>query len=225
MPRALSRPVLLLAAALACAAPVAAQAPGASAVDAATADPATAATGVTADPAIIYRREVFAYDRRGRPDPFRPLITVGELGIRLEDLQLRGIVFNTNRRQSVAVFTHADTAQSLRLREGQRFGNVTVAAIHPRRVDVRVDEFGTARMESITLTRPTAGVYPGPGSQPSGAPAEGTAPAPSTAEPAPRATQPLQRVQARNRQQAREQAQQQPPRSRQTPQSPPADRP
>lgn len=220
MPRALSRPILL-AAALACAAPAAAQAPGAPAADAA----AASAGAVTADPAIIYRREVFAYDRRGRPDPFRPLMTVGELGIRLEDLQLRGIVFNTNRRQSVAVFTHADTAQSLRMREGQRFGNVTVAAIHPRRVDVRVDEFGTSRMESITLTRPTTGVYPAPGGQPTAAAVEGTAPGQPTAEPAPRSPQPLQRVQARNRQQAREQAQQQPTRPRQTPPPAPANRP
>lgn len=220
MPRALSRSVLL-AAALACAAPAAAQSPEAAAADAAAAP----ATVVTAEPAIIYRREVFAYDRRGRPDPFRPLMTLGELGIRLEDLQLRGIVFNPDRRLSVAVFTHADTAQSLRMRVGQRFGNVTVVAIHPRRVDVRVDEFGTSRMESIPLNRATTGVYPAPGAQPAAGTTTPTAPAQPVAEPAPRSPQPLQRVQARNRREAREQAQQQPPRSRQTPQSPPANRP
>lgn len=212
MPRAQSSAVLL-AAALACAAPAAAQAPqGAAAGPAAAAD---ATSAVTADPATIYRREVFVYDRRGRPDPFRPLVSIGELGIRLEDLQLRGIVYNADPRRSVAVFTHADTAQSLRMRVGQRFGNVTVAAIQPRRVDVRVDEFGTSRMESLVLTRPTAGVYPAPGSQPA---ADGVAPAgaqpqPAGAEPAPASPRPLQRVQARNRAQAREQAQQQPTRS------------
>lgn len=192
----------ILALLLAAAPPALAQAP-AGAPPAGAAPAAAGAAGAPAampDPAIVYRREVFSYDRRGRPDPFRPLMSAGDLGIRLEDLRLRGVVYNPNPRLSVAVFAQADTGSSIRLRVGQRYGNLTVLAIQPRRVDVRVDEFGQSRVQSIPLRRqpfvpqneapPPAAVPQQVVVQPQGAP--------------PEAPQPLQSRQARQRQQARE---------------------
>ncbi|HET6231027.1 MAG TPA: hypothetical protein VFE05_13220 [Longimicrobiaceae bacterium] len=110
------------------------------------------------DTVAVYRREVFSYDPRGRPDPFRPLLSPVDLGIKLEDLHLTGVLYNPDPRYSMAVFAQTDsTAPPLRLHRGQRYGNLTVVAIYPRRVDVRVDQFGQSRVESIILrTRPTA---------------------------------------------------------------------
>src|SRR5690606_11919300 len=40
---------------------------------------------------VLHEREVFDYDAAGRRDPFRSLLLDGELGIRIEDLTLRGV--------------------------------------------------------------------------------------------------------------------------------------
>lgn len=145
------RPAEILAAlALAAlsAAPVAAQAPAA---------PAPARTVALAAPAAlptaeVYRREVFRYQRGGRPDPFVPLLTAAELGFRVEDLRLTAIIYSPAGR-SVAVFAEGDSARRYRLRQGQRLGTMTVLRILPQRVDVRVDEFGGSRLQSIPLVR------------------------------------------------------------------------
>ncbi|HYH81655.1 MAG TPA: hypothetical protein VEX86_17750 [Longimicrobium sp.] len=131
-----------IAAALLAAAPLAAQAP------AAAAPAPTAATGVD-----VYRREVFRYQRGGRPDPFQPLLTAADLGFRAEDLRLTSVVFSPNSRLSLAVFAEANTPRRHRLKVGQRVGNMTVARIYPQRVDVRIDEFGGTRTETIQLQR------------------------------------------------------------------------
>ena len=131
----------LAALALLSAAPLAAQ------TQAAAATPAPS-------PIAAYRREVFTYQRAGRPDPFQPLLSAADLGYRIEDLRLTSIIYSPNPQQSVAVFALADSARRFRLRTGQRLGTITVAAIHPRRVDLRVEDFGVARIESITLSRP-----------------------------------------------------------------------
>lgn len=188
MPRAQTKLLPLLALLLAAAAaPAQGQSP----------KPAAAGQGIQ----IEYRREVFGYDRRGRPDPFRPLLTPGDLGIRLEDLRLRGVVYNPNPRLSVAVFAQADTGRSIRLRVGQRYGNLTVVGIYPRRVDVRVDEFGQSRVESVPLKRQPFVEQPG------GAPAPAAAP-PQEATAAAAPAGPLRTRQAQQRQQAREAQQQ-----------------
>lgn len=113
----------------------------------------------------VYRREVFRYDPRGRPDPFRPLVGTGELGVRLEELRLVGVVYNPDPRRSVATFVAAESARRVRLRTGERIGNVTVVAIYPRRVDVSVNEFGETRRETVILRRaPTPPAEPTPAS-------------------------------------------------------------
>lgn len=112
---------------------------------------------------LVYRREVFRYEAAGRPDPFRSLVTPAELGYRVEDLQLTGVIYSPNPRLSSAIFTEAAAGpgatsaagrKRFRLRVGERLGGITVEAIYPRRVDLVVNEFGVIRRESLTLKRP-----------------------------------------------------------------------
>lgn len=106
---------------------------------------------VGSGPEIVYRREVFDYAQGGRRDPFRSLLGTAELGVRLEDLTLVGVVYNPNSRGSLAVFLDNSTQRRIRLRTGERVGGVTVTAIYPRRADVRADEFGVSRSETLYL--------------------------------------------------------------------------
>jgi hypothetical protein len=172
----------VLALAALAAAPAAAQAPAA-----APARPA--AVGASAAPAAlpaadVYRREVFRYQRGGRPDPFQPLLSAAELGFRVEDLRLTAIIYSPAGR-SVAVFAAGDSARRYRLRQGQRMGTMTVLRISPQRVDVRVDEFGGSRMQSIPLVR-TARIQQAAEAADAGA-AQGQAQLPFTLTPAPQA--------------------------------------
>jgi len=129
--------------------------------------PASAQPAAPADSAVRpienYRREVFRYQRGGRPDPFQPLLSAADLGYRVEDLRLASIVYSPDPRQSIAVFTVGDSAGRHRLRTGQRLGSITVLAIYPRRVDVQVNDFGVARVQSLTFQRTARGIAPGPG--------------------------------------------------------------
>ncbi len=114
--------------------------------------PAQSAPGTASEGA--YSREVFVYDRAGRTDPFRSLLGTPDLGIRFEDLTLRGLIYNPDQRRSVAVFHDGSSDRRLRLRVGERVGGITVVAVYPRRVDVRVDEFGVARRETLYIKSP-----------------------------------------------------------------------
>ncbi|HEX2078780.1 MAG TPA: hypothetical protein VHG08_13750 [Longimicrobium sp.] len=127
--------------------------------------------------AEVYRREVFRYQAGGRPDPFQPLLSGEEIGVRVQDLTLVGIVYSGNPRASVATFTLPDTAQRVRLRVGQRLGSVTVLSIQPRQVQVREDEMGVSRVYTLELQRTRRGVTtpqqaPPPPAQPASAPAQ-----------------------------------------------------
>ncbi|MFL5540097.1 MAG: hypothetical protein ACJ8J0_13990 [Longimicrobiaceae bacterium] len=142
-----------LALAALAAAPAPAQAPApAGARPAVLAAPAPAQAPGALPAGDVYRREVFRYQRGGRPDPFQPLLTAAELGFRVEDLRLTAIIYSPSGR-SVAVFAAGDSARRYRLRQGQRLGTMTVTRIYPQRVDVRVDEFGGSRMQSVPLVR------------------------------------------------------------------------
>ena len=110
--------VLALAALAAAPASAPAQAPAA----------APPAAGAALPAADVYRREVFRYQRGGRPDPFQPLLTAAELGFRVEDLRLTAIIYSPAGR-SVAVFAAGDSARRYRLRQGQRLGTMTVTRI------------------------------------------------------------------------------------------------
>jgi hypothetical protein len=176
-----SERILLAVAALALAAPLGAQAPAA-ARPAANAPAEAPAGGAVLPEADLYRREVFRYQAGGRPDPFRPLLQGDDMGVRVQDLRLIGIIHSSNPRASVAVFTLPADSARLRLRPGQRVGAVTLVAVHPRRVDVREDALGVSRTYSLELQRTrrpvaTEGAAPAPA-----APANPAAPAQGPAD-------------------------------------------
>jgi hypothetical protein len=100
---------------------------------------------------VVYQREVFQYQRSGRPDPFRSLIGSADLGVRVEDMALKGVIHHADANQSLAVFAVTGRERPLRMRVGDRLGGITIAAILPRRVDLLVTEFGVTRRESIQL--------------------------------------------------------------------------
>jgi hypothetical protein len=166
----------LLALALAAGGPAGAQA--AAARPAAAPAPAAA----TLPEGEVYRREVFRYPAAGgRPDPFQPLLRGEEIGVRVQDLKLVGIVYSGDPRASVATFTLPDSAQRVRLRVGQRLGSVTVLSIQPRRVDVREDEMGVSRVYQLELQRaPRPGAA---GGQAPAAPPPVAVPTPAGARP------------------------------------------
>jgi hypothetical protein len=114
----------------------------------------------------VYRREVFRYQVGGRPDPFQPLISGDDIGVRAQDLVLEGIVYSSTPGASIAIFTLPAGGGRARLRVGQRIGSVTVMAIHPRRVDLREDQFGVGRIHTIELQRRGADAREGDGSAP-----------------------------------------------------------
>ncbi|HEX8395203.1 MAG TPA: hypothetical protein VF665_22840, partial [Longimicrobium sp.] len=123
-----------------------------------------------------------------RPDPFQPLLSSDEMGVRAQDLRLLSIVFSGNPRQSMATFSLPDSTTRVRLRLGQRLGSVTVVAITPRRVDLREDEMGVSRVYSYEVQRaprPTApAAAPAPAAPPA-APAAATPARPAAPAPAP----------------------------------------
>lgn len=120
------------------------------------------APALAQDPPIpIYRREVFDYNAQGRRDPFRSLVNTADLGVRVEDLTLRGVVVSRDARRSVATIEQQGTDRRIRARVGDRIGGITVVAITPRSVEVVIEEFGVPRREVLPLKR---AANPGAGS-------------------------------------------------------------
>jgi hypothetical protein len=106
---------------------------------------------------VIYEREVFEYSAGGRPDPFRSLLQDGELGIRIEDLMLRGVVYHPDPARSVAVLSQTGSQRRIQARVGERVGTLRILSIQPERVEVVVEELGVARRETLTIVRPEPG--------------------------------------------------------------------
>lgn len=129
----------------------------------------------------VYRREVFRYQAGGRIDPFQPLLRGDDIGVRVQDLSLEGIVYSSSPGASTAIFTLPGAAGRVRLRTGQRVGSVTVTAIHPRRVEVREDQFGVSRPYSLELQRRGPAASEGGAAPPPPAQAPPPAPAPAPA--------------------------------------------
>lgn len=103
---------------------------------------------------VVYEREVFAYPRSGRPDPFRSLLLDGDLGIRIEDLQLRGIVYHEDAANSIAALTLRGSDRRIQARVGERVGTLRVLGIFPDRVEIVVEELGVARRETLRIQAP-----------------------------------------------------------------------
>jgi hypothetical protein len=139
-----------------------------------------APAGSRADSMIVYRREVFRYQPLGRPDPFRSLLGSAELGVRVEDLALRGVVYHPDPARSVAMLTREGVDRPIRARVGDRIGGIRILTIRPNSIDVLVEELGVARRETLQITR---AARTAPGAAPTVAPP----PAPTAA---PRGTNP-----------------------------------
>ncbi len=105
----------------------------------------------SADSVLVYRREVYRYAQTARPDPFRSLLRAADLGLRFEDLRLKGVVYDPDPQRSVAIFGVEGSERRIRARPGDRLGGMSVVAIQPRRVDLLVDDLGVARRESLLL--------------------------------------------------------------------------
>lgn len=113
--------------------------------------PGAARAQAPADTAIVYDREVFDYSRAGRPDPFSSLLNAEDLGIRLEDLSLQGVMYDADTSQSVAVLARVGSTRPLRVRVGDRVGGIRVLSIGQRSVQVLIEEFGVARRGTLEL--------------------------------------------------------------------------
>ena len=110
--------------------------------------------------AVIYEREVFQYSAGGRPDPFRSLLLEDELGVRPEDLALRGVLIDPVAARSVAVLSQVGSSRRIQLRTGERIGAIRLLSIQPDRVEIVVEELGVSRRETLRLVRPQQGATP-----------------------------------------------------------------
>lgn len=113
--------------------------------------PGRADAQTATDSAVVYEREVFEYGRGGRADPFRSLLDDAELGVRLEDLRLQGVMVGGDPSESVAVLSRVGNARPLRVRVGDRIGGIRVLSIQQNAVQVLVEEFGVARRGTLEL--------------------------------------------------------------------------
>jgi len=118
---------------------------------------------------LVFEREVFAYPRFERRNPFRPLVGTGDAGPRFEELSLLGVIYTDDPEASVALLATGATTgpdgsvsyggggETYRVREGQSLGNVRVLDIQPTRVLLEVTEFGMTEQRSLELNRPGEG--------------------------------------------------------------------
>lgn len=110
------------------------------------------------DPAVAvqtklnFDREVFTYPGDGRKDPFRPLVGTDAVGPLFEDLTLRGIIYSTNPRMSVATITDgAKPPRVYKKRVGEVIGNARIASIDKTSVKLLVQSYGVIREETMNL--------------------------------------------------------------------------
>ncbi|HEY4215575.1 MAG TPA: hypothetical protein VGM67_00470 [Gemmatimonadaceae bacterium] len=103
----------------------------------------------SAPPTIL--REVYAYSRDGRRDPFVSLLTTNELRPAISDLRLTTIAFDPGGQHSLAILRDIGTNAQYRVTEGSTLGRMHVSAIRPKTVVFIIDEFGTTRRDSLML--------------------------------------------------------------------------
>jgi hypothetical protein len=106
---------------------------------------------------LIFRREVYSYQRGARRDPFVSLILTGDMRPLVADLEIAGIMYDPTGRNSFATLKDASTGEIYRARVGSVFGRVRVTAIRQREVAVAVDEFGFTRQAVLSITVPSRG--------------------------------------------------------------------
>ena len=131
---------------------------GASAVSAQSEDPPPPDT---AEAELVFEREVYSYPTYGRRNPFQPLTSGDDQGPRFEDLKLLGVIFSPNASASVALLgvdvSGAATANTYRVRRGDRLGNTRIISIQRDRILVEVEEFGLSEQRQLQVRRPREG--------------------------------------------------------------------
>ncbi len=105
----------------------------------------------TASPPPSIMREVFAYSRDGRRDPFVSLLTTNELRPAISDLRLTSILYDPRGGHSLAILRDLGTNAQYRVTEGSPLGRMRVSAIRVKTVVFTIDEFGTTRRDSLML--------------------------------------------------------------------------
>lgn len=106
---------------------------------------------------VIFRREVYAYPRDSRRDPFSSLIQSGDVRPMIADLQVIAITVAGSERQSIATVKDRSTNEIYRVRVGSVFGRLRVIAIRQREIAVEIDEFGFKRQENLSINVPVGG--------------------------------------------------------------------
>lgn len=107
---------------------------------------------------ITLNREVFDYDRSGRRDPYKSLMTSSDVRPLLSDLRLTAVAFDPDGNNSVAILRDTFSKQQYRIRVGQQLGRLRVAGIRQKTVQFTIEEFGFNRMETLALASDTTKV-------------------------------------------------------------------
>jgi hypothetical protein len=119
-------------------------------------DTSRAAKGMPTE--ITIQREVFDYDRSGRRDPYKSLMSSSDVRPLLSDLRLTAVAFDPDGNNSVAILRDSYSKQQYRIRVGQQLGRLRVAAIHQKTVQFSIEEFGFNRQETLALASDTTKV-------------------------------------------------------------------
>lgn len=100
---------------------------------------------------VTFNREVFAYTKGNRRDPFTTMITSSDLRPVITDLKLVTVIRSANAAASVAIMRDLTTNEQYRVRVGQTLGRMRVAQIQQRAVVFTIEEFGYNRQEVVSM--------------------------------------------------------------------------
>ena len=119
---------------------------------------AAAAAAAQRAPETQLSREVFAFRGSGR-DPFRSLITSGEVRPLFEDLRLTAVVYDARYpARSEAVLRDVAVNKRYDVRVDDQVGRLRVVEIRANAVVFMLEEFGVERQVSLALRRTQEGI-------------------------------------------------------------------
>lgn len=107
---------------------------------------------------ITLQREVFDYDKSGRRDPYKSLMTSSDVRPLLSDLRLTAVAFDPDGDNSVAILRDNFSKNQYRVRVGQQLGRLRVSGIKQGSVQFTIEEFGFNRQETLAIAGDTTKV-------------------------------------------------------------------